>query len=81
MMWLMRRRRLKHLRLNFTKALPPSMRDRAWQSFRRQERFGRRYGLVLSRLLTWLVLGILTFQVIGALILTLQAQGRLSVPE
>lgn len=81
MLWTMRRPPIKRLRLTFPKYLPPSQREKAWQSFRNQERFARKYGLTLTRWIVGIVLFIFLFQLIGAGVYWMYAEGLLSLPE
>lgn len=81
MLWFMRRPRVKRLRLNFPSYLPEKSRAGAWNSFRRQERWARQYGLTVMRVVVALFGSIILFQLLGALVLTLQSNGGLSVPE
>ena len=46
MLWFMRRRWMKRLQRGSVRVFPAGpARDRAWNNFRRQERFARKYGL------------------------------------
>lgn len=47
MLVLMRRPWMKRLQRGWISRYPPTKRDKAWNSFKRQNRFARRYGLKL----------------------------------
>lgn len=78
MMWLMRRPRIRRFRQNWVHYVPEKRRDAAWNSFRAQERWARKWGLIT---LTWMLRFIavfFAFNLIGAWIYTLQAEGILT---
>lgn len=83
MLWFMRRPWMKRLQRNSVKIFPEGpRRDKAWESFRKQERFARRYGL---KILVWVVtlcLYCLTFVLIYSVLSNGIEQGWLPVkPE
>lgn len=81
MLWLMRRPGIKRLRRGFPSLLPSSMRARAWESVKRQDRLARRYGLaLLTGMMTLLLASIfVTATFVGTL--KLYEQGALTVPS
>ncbi|MBL8060499.1 MAG: hypothetical protein JNK63_07285 [Chthonomonas sp.] len=74
LMWFMRRPFLKRIRLGFTSRV----KGQALESYRQQERFARRHGLAMTRVIVWLVVGILLAQILGAFVLYLQVNGGFS---
>lgn len=57
MLWFMRRPWMKKLQRGSVKLFPEGdRRDRAWASFRRQERFARKYGLKILTVVVTLCL-------------------------
>ena len=74
MMWFMRRPGLKRMRLGVSSRGG----GKALHSYRRQERFARKHGLTITRMIVWLVIGILLAQFIGAFVLYMQISGGFS---
>lgn len=70
MLWVMRRSWMRRFQRRVLSLAPASRKEAAWQSYRRQERFARRYGLTMLRwVVSFLLISIvLTFMFHAALL-------------
>ncbi len=76
-LWFMRRPPVKRLRLTYPKYLPARNREKAWESFRSQEKWARRYGLIVMKWTVGVFVIVIFIQLVGALVYTMQANEML----
>ncbi len=79
MLWFMRRPRIKRFRLHWHQRIAEPARTKAWNNYRRQERWARRYGLKIMQVVVTLFSLVILSQLFAALVYTLQAQGAFRV--
>lgn len=81
LLWFMRRPVLKRMRQNWVHHVPESRRDKAWERFRRQERWARRYGLTIIRFVVLLMTGVVFTQLVMAWVYWESAKGTFSAEQ
>lgn len=72
---------MKRLQTRWITALPKGMQPGAWQSLRRQNRWARRYGVLLLRLAVTMLFASVLFTVAFTLILDWAQAGAFQVPS
>lgn len=80
LLWFMRRPPIKRLRRNWIHWVPEHRRARAWEHFRSQERWARRYGLLSLRIIYGFFIVVVAAQLIAAWVYWQEATGGFRPP-
>lgn len=78
MLWFMRRRPIKALRTGWIRWVPAQRREKAWEDFKRQERWARRHGVTILQWTIGFAMFALGYQAIAAWTIMAQANGVFS---